>query len=170
MMHTALVLAVATLTGSWLIISTLRYIPRVEQWVLRKDLFYLIPQWNFFAPHPNQDDYYLFYRTASGPAVGPWREVVIAPTRPLSALLWNPHRRRHKALIDLCQAMILRIHEPRAGVMLSLPYLLLLNFVAAEAGRLHDGGERVQFALGSVTPCEDPNDIGVIFSSAFHPR
>ena len=167
-MHSALVILVSFVTTGWFVISALRYVPPVERWVLRKDAFYLVPQWNFFAPTPNEKDFYLFYRTASGPIVGPWRELSVAPKRPATALVWNPHRRNNKALLDLCQGLVFRAGDPREAVLLSLPYLLLLNFAASECKRRQTVGDRVQFAIGAVTPAERPHVVDVVFSSDFH--
>jgi hypothetical protein len=140
----------AACLGGWLGLSIVRYVPRVGEWLDRHDLVFLVPHWSFFAPHPNRTDYYLYVRIGHERSFSPWRELRLGPDRPWHAAVWNPARRTRKALIDLCQALLVSRGQPRALILLGMPYLLLLTTAQAAVARAP--ATVYQFAVVGLAP------------------
>lgn len=69
------------------------------------DYFGLLPRWTFFSRVP-ESDMTVFYRDRlyDGPLT-PWH-LVEMPKRTLLRVLWNPGRRKRKALDDLCIGLV----------------------------------------------------------------
>lgn len=111
--------------------------------IRQRDAFSLLPIWSFFAPHPGQSDYHVVYRDrrADGSLSG-WNEIQISDVRRPYSWLWNPEKRSKKVISDVV-AMVADASSgaPRGnGLMLTLPYLLVLNVVshlAAEPTATH---------------------------------
>jgi hypothetical protein len=165
--------ALALFLASWLAVTMVYAVPAGRRALLRSAwlTFFvsrLVPVWQFFAPRPGMEDYYLLYRdqTASGEWT-PWREAVgrarSQPFRPL----WNPSKRERKALLDLSQAVS---HAAAACPVLpqlaalSLPYLLLLNHVVSKP-RGPDGTAR-QFLILAHSALDDSHQA--VFVSGVH--
>jgi hypothetical protein len=94
----------------------------------------LLPRWTFFAPRPGTVDYHLCYRhrLATG-EVTRWEEL-LGPEDPWFAFVWNPRKRMRKALVDMVTQLssLIRICEgDTKPLLLSVPYLLLLQLVSA---------------------------------------
>lgn len=130
-------LAVAAFFGAWLAATVVNQFDlaawqRVKAW----DWFALVPRWTFFAPRPARTDFHLFYRDVmEGDAVGDWREVPLVPPRsPSLRGVWNPAKRRKKVFIDAVRGIVeiaAKLEDEPYAVKVTLPYLLLLNHVAA---------------------------------------
>ncbi|HEY6781504.1 MAG TPA: hypothetical protein VI111_11145 [Thermoleophilaceae bacterium] len=148
----------------WLVASAVRHVERFDRRLLPLDKLGLLPHWNFFAPNPNRHDYEFAVRTAGAGRATPWRTLLVAPPRrPVVCAVWNPHRRRRKAFLDLSQALLEARAETPQGVMLSLPYLLLLNWATvASAAPLY---ARVQFTIARR---EGSRELQVVFLSEWH--
>jgi hypothetical protein len=102
------------------------------------DLLQLLPLWNFFAPNPGVQDYYLLYRDEDqGHKIGDWHLVQPTESRRWISCLWNPAKVENKVLSDLVQMLTeyqaMRTKDSSA-IMLSVPYLFLLK-MATEAPR-----------------------------------
>lgn len=137
----------------------------------RPFFYFLLPQWNFFAPRPGTFDFHFLIRHQRRDGTrSPWRE------SPLTSLqggrgwrhaLWNPRKRVSKALFDVASA--LRVEVPTADEMallrLSVPYLTLLNAASAEPRTGEDVA--VQFAVAERTATD--GEIRVLFVSDTHP-
>ncbi|HEX8206943.1 MAG TPA: hypothetical protein VF587_12860 [Solirubrobacteraceae bacterium] len=172
---TAGVVLVAALLGFWFLASVLNQLPRPKPRWLRKIVAYdiagLVPVWTFFAPNPGNTDLHLLYRDrlADG-RVTPWREVHFGERRHCLSL-WNPLRRSSKALVDLSSSLTAYDAPPGGRPMprrlvLSFPYLLVLNYVSTLR---HDfAATGVQFALARTTGYRGRSGPGVFLVSAIH--
>jgi hypothetical protein len=105
-----------------------RWFDRIRQ----RDAFSLLPIWSFFAPNPGQSDYHVVYRDrrADGSVSG-WNEMDISDTRRPYSWLWNPEKRSKKVITDVVAMVAEASQSPggATGLVLSIPYLLVLNVV-----------------------------------------
>jgi hypothetical protein len=136
--------------------------------VSRADRFGFIPRWSFFAPTPGVHNFYLLYRVRfDNGTVGQWISLFgLEQYRSPWTLIWNPERRTRKAVFDLVSVLIRERaddEQARARLQLSIPYLLMVNYVSGLARRA--GVNAVQFLVmenyqdGSAYP---------VFVSALH--
>jgi hypothetical protein len=108
---------------------------RLERWARSRDVFLLLPMWTFFAPNPGTTDARLLWREALGSRhLGPWHELSPPRSHPMRAI-WNPNRRIQKA-IAVAGGLLAHAGESESTT-LTIPYLLLLNYVAAQTGSPH---------------------------------
>src|SRR5215210_3051032 len=98
-------------------------------WLRAVDVFGLIPVWTFFAPNPGMTDYYLLYRDRlPGGSFDNWRKVELKPSENGFRLaLWNPAKRKHKALSDMVSSLIRLANQSRSEALVTVPYILILN-------------------------------------------
>jgi hypothetical protein len=130
----------------------------------------IVPRWNFFAPNPGIHDYHLLIRDRSiDGEVGPWISITeFDSSRPWYACVWNPEKRRKKALFDttciLVQKAQLASEEEMPKLQLSIPYLLIASLVDTR----HRSPLSVarQFCLVQRS-AQAPIPL-VVFTSAFH--
>jgi hypothetical protein len=167
-------LASGIFLGSWLVISIIGQVPFSHFSRLRQyDLCGLIPNWSFFAPNPVAFDYHLLYRDELWDlTLTDWTEVSIVKERPWWCFLWNPKRRRKKALFDSC-SMLLRLSTTlrKQGNMnpvalhRSVPYLMLLNYISHLE---HLPARGTQFlVIRTFGPTSEPKPA-LVFMSQFH--
>jgi hypothetical protein len=112
-------------------------------WLRAADVFGLIPVWTFFAPNPGMTDYYLLYRDRlPGGSFDNWRKVELKPSENSVRLaLWNPMKRKHKAVSDIVSALIrLANHQDNEGLIATVPYILVLNFITSRPHSLGTTG------------------------------
>jgi hypothetical protein len=130
---TALVMAVGALAFT---AAAQFRIPRLERWARSRDVFCLLPIWTFFAPNPGTTDTRLLWREAlSSRHFGPWHE--LSPPRPNAwRAIWNPSRRIQKAIADAGGLLAQGVGESETKI-LTIPYLMLLKYVAAQTGSPH---------------------------------
>lgn len=179
MTGTAAEAAIVCLLAAWLAVTVFGALPRAEGAVDRCVPAWfrpLIPSWSFFAPNPPSNDRVLVYRDIRGDhTLGPFREVW-PPGRTGPALLDG---RADKAATDAISELLVLVakrhqasDEPsavlRSGdaarVMVSTPYLLLLNRVTTAP---HDPlAEAVQFAVTTTNHLQEEPEI--VFVSATH--
>ena len=124
--------------------QSLRFRP--ARWVKRHDVFCLIPTWTFFAPNPGTRDTRLFWREVrTDGEMSPWREPSPPALTPWRGL-WNPALRTQKAINDAGSLIAqVRSSGDSTQMLLSVPYLVLLRYVAAQPGS--PNGVARQFAL-----------------------
>lgn len=122
-----------TIVALWLALTAMTQVEgAVTDWIRSVDVWKLIPRWTFFAPQPGRSDIHLVYRdwSARGEA-GPWKEIYPIVERPLRTALWNPDKRRRKAIVDLSVALLRTAHQTAsADAALTVPYLAFLNVVS----------------------------------------
>src|SRR5437588_1610216 len=100
---------------------------------LRWDFFGLLPRWTFFSMVP-QSDFCILYRDriTNGPLTH-WR-LITMPPRTISRVIWNPGRRRRKAVEDLCLSFVTqyarRLHRSAGSSPWSFGYVALVYYVA----------------------------------------
>ena len=126
--------AVGALYATWVAATVANQFPdRCPAWLRSADVFGLVPVWTFFAPNPGTTDYYLLYRDRlPDGSLDPWRKVELKPAENgLRLALWNPAKRRHKALSDVVGALLRTRGRPADGLVVTVPYLLVLNAVTA---------------------------------------
>jgi hypothetical protein len=134
-------------------------------------LYSLIPSWSFFAPTPGTQNFHLLFRDmiAGSKEMGPWREiedVQMSKRRPLHTAIWNPQKRRKKAIFDLVSLLIITAQRPNMTpeeVQFSTPYLYFLSYVCNQPRS--NLAEMRQFALLVSEPDKEPQ---VVFLSAMH--
>lgn len=171
-MHVGVIeILIALLLAGWFIGSVLNqfgfgWFERIRAY----DYFSLLPIWTFFAPNPGQSDYHLVYRDKLDDGhLTEWREIEITePRRPYS-FLWNPEKRSKKVLSDVVASIVsssLRDQEIGSEIMLSLPYLILLN-VVSHIGSTPDTTYR-QFVLVETFGFRPTSKARIILRSDFH--
>jgi hypothetical protein len=112
-------------------------------WIKAVDVFGLIPIWTFFAPNPGVTDYYLLYRDRlPDGSLDNWRKVELKPSENgFRVALWNPMKRKQKALSDMTGALIrLAKHRKSERLIVTVPYLLILNFITSRPHSLGTTG------------------------------
>lgn len=165
-------IASAVIFGAWLLLSLAGQIWPRDSALRRGSVNWLVPDWRFFAPEPAVDDRIVVYRFKSAVEdVGPLQLVDLPRTSGLR-WLWNPGSRRHKALFDLTDGMLrlaerLNRRDPQPefadALMVTEPYLMLLNLVSARLGP--SGPGLVQFGVISRAW---PDREELIFLSRWH--
>ncbi len=121
-----------------------------ERWLASFETLSIVPKWHFFAPRPGTRDLVLLHRNVhSNGTVGVWRTVAGMDTfRSPWSFAWNPDKRRRKTLYDAIVTLSVTPgakKEERRLLQLSLPYVLILNYVASLAPI--EGATGVQFAI-----------------------
>lgn len=117
-------------------------------WLRALDIFGLIPVWTFFAPNPGMTDYYLLYRDRlPDGSFDNWKKIELKGSENGFRLaLWNPTKRKHKALSDLvCSLIAVVNHRGVEAVFVSVPYILILNFITSRPHSL--GTDCTQFMV-----------------------
>jgi hypothetical protein len=139
-------------------------------WVKRLNVAGLLPIWTFFAPHPGMTDYYLLYRDRLPDGMlDNWRGIELKGRENGGRLaIWNPTKRKHKALTDLVSAIAqFVVRHGEARVIATVPYILILNYVSSQPHSL--GSEATQFLiLESSGYSRDLGDTRVLMLSQFH--
>ena len=165
-------LLVAAILAIWLVLSVLNQVNwKPNSAIRRADIFHLIPRWHFFAPRPATFDYHFVYRTLSAghDVVQDWEPILEIPRRTLLSSVWNPTRRLRKLRVDATQALLRSSREKGGGerdiVLLSLPYLLLLN---SACSRSRDDAAFVQFAVLRTHGFESDRPPQVMIRSELH--
>jgi hypothetical protein len=121
----------STIFCAWIVASVLVYVPSLKTTIRRRDLFALVPQWNFFAPHPAQHDFYLLYHDQlQDGSITEWTEVASFAERPSWSIVWNPWKRTNKALFDAVTDLARHVQASMPALELSIPYLTLLNYIS----------------------------------------
>ena len=117
-------------------------------WLKLLDIFGVIPIWTFFAPTPGMTDYYLLYRDRlPDGSLDNWKNVELKNAENgLRLALWNPTKRKHKALSDLVSSLTQFANQPKSEALLvSVPYILILNFITSRPHSL--GADGTQFMI-----------------------
>jgi hypothetical protein len=117
----------------WLILTILAQSPRFKwiRWFQDRDYLALIPNWSFFAPNPGMGDFHLFYRDKLFDGqLTLWQDVAFSNGSLLQSI-WNPDKRRRKAITNACLLLIQMASGKPKGEMLfvSMPYLLILRYI-----------------------------------------
>jgi hypothetical protein len=141
------------LFGSWLVLTLLFQLQlegsKKWNWIPVLDIFSMVPRWTFFAPNPGQSDYHLLYRDIwLNGNTSNWKEVNIGYSDNYTTILWNPLKRKSKAIHDIFSQVIVEIKakpDDLQRLKISLPYLMILNHVNALDHDIHTA--KVQFMI-----------------------
>ncbi|MFJ3794053.1 hypothetical protein [Kitasatospora sp. NPDC090091] len=130
----------------------------------------VVPNYRFFGPTPSMHDLHVLVRDGlEGERVGRWRELDVGRERSAVHVLWAPHRRVEKGLLDAAREMAV-IRRGGAGARqwkTTIAYLALLN--VATFGVLHERGARqTQFAIARTAAYEPRVEPEILFVSDFH--
>lgn len=140
------------------------------RWLKALDVFGLIPVWTFFAPNPGMTDYYLLYRDRlpSG-SLDNWRRVELRPwENSFRFALWNPTKRKQKALSDMVSALIRLAKDRKAEeLIVTVPYILILNFITSRPHSLGTNGTQFM-VLEHGGFSGDPERSRVLVMSGIH--
>ncbi|MDN3505939.1 MAG: hypothetical protein P0S96_01770 [Simkaniaceae bacterium] len=112
-------------------------------------LMVFIPSWSFFAPIPGMHDYNLMFRgiTKEGQVLE-WDSVFkLRDKRGFFSFFWNPEKKFLKSLMDIAQELLKFSNsvQHRNQICISIPYLLILNFITAL--NHIENVEKVQFMI-----------------------
>lgn len=141
--------------GGWFAASAVYQIPKPPfLWLRKWDLFFLIPEWKFFAPRPGTADYYLLYREQLGDgSLTDWTQAPLMQHRSWTQGIWNPAKREEKALVDIVSDLAREaryvIDSPEltwTWLQGTAAYLALLNFVSFDMPHANSS-EYCQFLL-----------------------
>lgn len=125
-----------------------------------------IPRWSFFAPIPCTHDYYLLFRhlEAKG-TLSPWQNAFPLSQRPFYSFLWNPGKRKMKAVLDVTLDLLKYIQKEKdeKQICVSLPYLQLLNHINSLC--TNSKATKVQFTILSHS---QSSEYEVAFVSELH--
>lgn len=174
MLTVAVEVLVASLLALWFVGSVLNQFQfEWFQKVRNVDHFALLPLWTFFAPNPGQTDYHLVYRDRrTDGSITEWMELAITESRKFHSFVWNPEKRSKKVLSDVVATLMESTrHVPpdKTGfaIMLSLPYLVLLNVVSNLAAT--PGATHRQFVIAETAGFKRTEDPLLVLKSDFHP-
>jgi len=169
MLENLYVVFVGGLLILWLVCSViLQFNPPWFSLTERYDLFMLLPRWTFFAPRPGMSDYHLLYRDhMEDGSLDPWIEIPITEERKPFSFIWNPEKKSKKILSDVVAALLQSGIRDGAALMLSLPYLILLN-VVVHHGEIRVGVRR-QFVLVEKLQHGETPAVQVVMISGSHP-
>lgn len=174
MLTTAVEVVVASLLALWFVGSVLNQFQ--FEWfdkIRNLDHFSLLPLWTFFAPNPGQTDYHLVYRDRRADGVTTdWMEVAITQSRKFHSCMWNPEKRSKKVISDVVATLMESIpsvppDKAAFAIMLSLPYLVLLNFVSNLAAT--PGATHRQFVIAETAGFKRTEHPRLVLKSDFHP-
>jgi len=171
---------------AWFVLSvvwqfTFKFLNRYRS----KDLLRLIPVWTFFAPNPGTSDLHLlFHISGSGNGIEGWQQLQHINRGHFRHLIWNPERRKIKALIDCMQIMgsiardfTIECQDTRneefqtelsKRICFSVPYLVILNAVIRNA-KYPQGDVKIQFAIAESYGFYTESAPKPILRSLWHP-
>jgi len=155
--------------ASWWCVSALNQVHSgAWMWRLRRHIpLGLIPLWTFFAPNPARADPRLVWREEFD---GSWegaRELHFGFAPIGSRWLFNPQLILNKAIADLVRSLlILDTSDQGRSLLLSPPYLTLLNMVLSQPRRPRCSG--IQFAIVRTSGAATARQLETIFLSEVH--
>lgn len=151
---------------------------QMASFLKRIDLFSILPYWTFFAPNPIANDYRIFWisRNMDELDVEEWDEIIFISERKWFHFLWNPNKRKSKAIIDIIQYLTVYTKDLSSNqIVLSIGYLNLSQFVENYIfeHQLQAHKEGFQYIITTdegYASQSDQTDQSpqVIFRSAFH--
>lgn len=132
------------------------------------DIFSLIPSWSFFAPNPGTVDYNIVckIKTLDNEVKFKYIETIVQRNNLLYSI-WNPHKRKQKAIVDVVQAFARLPPNSSGNLPITMPYLILLNYLTSFFTDAPDGSQ-LQFLIYESQGIESSLNQKVIFVSDFH--
>lgn len=119
--------------GMWLILSIFANFTNFKwiKWLKYRDPFSLIPSWSFFAPNPGTSDFQILYRDSLFDGTYTYWKEIEYRDKSLLDMIWNPEKRKRKAIVDLC-TFVLQIADRNSKnkrLLVSVPYLTILTYI-----------------------------------------
>lgn len=164
---------ICTALAGWLVITLVAQHPNLMFHRLSRiePTGLAVPNWRFFAPNPATIDYHLFHRVleADGTQSGWSQTIGDLPPRRWHHLLWDPDRRRSKAIFDICGHLLRRLHDDDVTKMPGYHKIRDLVSVSLAAG--HEGPPPIgfQFMLVTHTGYDDEPEPVTLFTSGLEP-
>jgi hypothetical protein len=181
-----LAIAVIIVLSIWLLMTAIVQLPfrNCRRIRLYDPVGHLLPGWNFFAPKPVRADFAVWYRSwhcyendreeVAGDG-SPWLELAGIESRRRIDGIVNPARYTRKSIFTCCNVIITLIARtgyqpdrttglPCDAVLVSLPYLLVLNKVTARCPQV----VAVQFRIDVVRYDAGTPTSATVFRSAVH--
>jgi hypothetical protein len=132
------------------------------------DFFSLVPSWTFFAPNPGTVDYRIVCKiTKPDHYVQHHLINTIVLRNNLIYSIWNPNKRRQKVLVDVVQSFVRFPVKHSSYLPITVPYLLLFNFLANIFAN-EPKGSQLQFLIYESRGVDSLRDQEVIFVSDCH--
>lgn len=159
----------------WVISTALNQHPnRSFDWARRLDKTgMLIPNWRFFAPSPAMHDNRLAHRVLfTDEESSEWIETHTITDRTWRDPFWCPHRRRDKAVTDLCNTLLQNIANKRWLRIEDSPVYLMMREVvrgriAEDADLMNRGVQGFQLLVVRDPGYAEEDDVSVLFASRF---
>ncbi len=119
--------------GIWLSLSIISQFSGIKWviWLKDRDIFKLIPSWNFFAPYPGVTDYKILYRDRFFDGqFSNWQEIHYRNNSILPSI-FNSNKRRRKSIADSCRSLLqnANMNPKNKEIVFSFPYLIILNYI-----------------------------------------
>ena len=144
-----------------------------RNFVAKMDLFGLLPNWTFFAPNPGVSDYFLLYRVKfSDGKISEYKNISLRNKRIVNAI-WNPYKRRQKALNDFVQELRSYINEIHsngrdpATIKISHGYIALLHYCSALCHSINNK-DSIQFTILESFGHFETQKPKLVLNSDFH--
>lgn len=161
--------------GAWLVATALSQHPSRSFDRLRRydPANVLLPNWRFFAPNPATHDNRLAYRILwADEEVSPWRSTHEIQGRTWRDPLWCPHRRRDKAITDMCSNLLTHLSDRRYARIEDTPTYTMMrtvvrHLVEADATREERRAQGFQFLVVRDTGYDVEGEVELIFASRF---
>jgi hypothetical protein len=129
----------------------------------------LIPRWTFFAPKPGTTDFQVLFRDRLfDDQLTSWRELDSSSGSVYLRWIWNPDKRKSKAIFDIAITLPGTVLEDPtdASTVVSIPYLCLLKQAcSAPRNRL---SVETQFAVAMTSGIAPPREHKILLTSRFH--
>lgn len=144
-----------------------------RKYILKIDIFRVLPLWTFFAPNPGVSDYNLLYRikTVDG-TILPFINIVLRSNKTISNAIWNPSKRGQKALNDFVQEirrMVKKdgvIEENQHLLKITIPYIAIIHYCShINQNSINDS---IQFTIIESFGYTDRFEPRLVFNSDFH--
>lgn len=161
--------------SAWLVATALSQHPsRAFDWPRRFDpAGVLIPNWRFFAPNPAVHDNRLAHRVlwADG-ETSEWTATHDITPRTWRDPLWCPHRRRDKAVTDMCSNLLTHLADRRYPRIEDTPAYRMMRSVVRhqvelDAGRRGRAVDGFQFLVARDTGYDVDGEMEPLFASRF---
>ena len=155
----------------WFALTCLRQVSsRLSDLLSSWDIVGVLPVWKFFAPNPNGLDFHLLHRDQSMDGViQDWVEYSVPYERDWRSSIWNPDRRLRKSVLDISHHLSTFVSRDAgaATIQVSIPYLLLLNYVSC-LPRSSGTAQTTQFSILASSHEGFDSPPQVLFASGFH--
>ena len=163
----ALEIVVFLFYAIWMVFSILAQgEASVNKKIKQRDLFNLIPDYQFFCPHPTTEDYHLYYRHQNPDATWTaWTEPSIGKRNLWYCFIWNPGKRSRKVFQKTVKVIRAKKHRKKKGY--GPVYRILLNYATHAPSQ--GSYVAIQFKISSRQNLAPESEATIVYSSPIHP-